>query len=253
MAINDRQTIIHERGGQAVADQKADSTQEKGTQVLDEGDRRIIVCAAELFCERGLGDVTMVDIAKAADVGVATVYRHFSTKSRIAVEAATVLWGRFNERIKQLVESDQFLALNGLERLRMLLDGYCEAYGSQAGFISFLDEFDHKVLTGDVSRSELAKYGERVDSFYVIFEDAYDLGRSDGSIRREVPFRPFYLALTHALMGVAQKMRRGEIIPSDDFSSGIEELRMLVDMALWSLVSTASIPTSVDSPAGEEG
>lgn len=219
----------------------------------DERDRRIVACAAELFSESGLEDVTMVDIAKAANVGVATVYRHFSTKSRIAVEAATVLWERFNENILQLVESDEFLALDGLGRLRMLLDGYCEEYESQAGFVSFLDEFDHKVLAGDVSRSELAKYGEKIDSFYPIFEDAYVLGRSDGSIMREVSFRSFYLALTHALMGVAQKLRRGEIIPSDDFSSGVEELRMIVDMALWSLMSTASVPAPVSMHVGKEG
>jgi AcrR family transcriptional regulator len=231
-----------------MTEQKAESAQG-----LDERDMRVVTCAAELFLERGLEDVTMVDIAKAAHVGVATVYRHFSTKSRIAVEAATVLWERFNERILQLVESDKFLALNGLERLRMLLDGYCEAYDSQAGFVSFLDEFDHKVLAGDMASSELAKYGEKIDSFYMIFEDAYVLGRGDGSICREVPFRSFYLALTHALMGVAQKLRRGEIIPSDDFSSGVEELRMIVNMALWSLVSTASVPTPVGLPAGKEG
>ena len=222
-------------------------------QELDERDRRVVACAAELFLENGLEAVTMVDIAKAANVGVATVYRHFSTKSRIAVEVATVLWERFNESILQLVESDEFLALDGLSRLRMLLDGYCEAYESQAGFVSFLDEFDHKVLSGDVNRSELAKYGEKIDSFYVIFEDAYALGRSDGSIVREVSFRPFYLALTHALMGVAQKLRRGEIIPSDDFSSGVEELRMIVNMALWSLVSSASAPTPVGLHVGKEG
>ena len=231
-----------------MAERLADSPQE-----LDERDLRVVECAAELFLARGLENVTMVDIANAAHVGVATVYRHFSTKSRIAVEAATVLWERFNARILRLVESDRFLALNGLERLRMLLDGYCEAYDSQAGFVSFLDEFDHKVLAGDMARSELAKYGEKIDSFYMIFEDAYELGRGDGSIRREVSFRPFYLALTHALMGVAQKLRRGEIIPSDDFSSGVEELRMIVDMALWSLVSTASVPTSVSLPVGKEG
>ena len=225
----------------------------ESTQELDERDRRVVACAAELFCERGLDDVTMVDIAKAASVGVATVYRHFSTKSRIAVEAATVLWERFNESILQLVESDEFLALDGLGRLRMLLNGYCEAYESQVGFVAFLDEFDHRVLTGDVNRSELEKYGEKIDSFYPIFEDAYALGRSDGSIIREVSFRPFYLALTHALMGVAQKLRRGEIIPSDDFSSGVEELRMIADMALWSLVSSASVTTSVGIPVGKEG
>ncbi|MDO4796996.1 MAG: TetR/AcrR family transcriptional regulator [Coriobacteriales bacterium] len=202
-------------------------------------DDRVVACAAELFLREGIEPVKMADIANAAGVGVATVYRHFSTKSRVAVAAATLLWERFNAQIAELVESPEFLALDGLGRLRSLLERYRDAYCMHADFVAFLSAFDHMVVTQGVSTDELASYGSYVDSFYSIFEDAYRLGRADGSIAREVEFRPFYLALAHALMGVAQKMQQGEVIPSDDFSQGFTELQCLIDMALWSLSSKA--------------
>ncbi len=208
-----------------------------------DSDEHVVRCAAELFLHKGIEGVKMVDIATASNVGVATIYRHFSTKARIAVSAAILLWKQFNERLVALVESNEFLELNGIGRTRVLLEAYCDAYNEHRGFVSFLDEFDRLVLVGQLDRKDLQEYGNQLDSFYPIFEDAYLLGRLDGSIVREIEFRPFYLALAHALMGVAQKLQRGEIIPSDDFSSGREELQSIVNMALWSLAADISIPT----------
>ncbi len=205
-------------------------------------DDYVVECAARLFLREGLESVKMVDIAKEANVGVATLYRHFSTKSGIAVSVAMLLWKRFNDMLVELIEGEEFLALNGMERLRVLLEAYCDAYCAHGDFVSFLDEFDHLVATGQLKRDELVEYGVQIDSFYHIFADAYELGKQDGSIIRAVDFRKFYTALAHALMGVAQKLRQGEIIPSDDFSAGREELQCIVNMALWSLAADVSLP-----------
>lgn len=211
-------------------DQKADT------------DKYVVECAATLFLRNGIESVKMVDIADAAQVGVATLYRHFSTKTRIAVQVALLLWERFNARLVELVESDSFLGLNGIQRLRALLEGYCVAFGANRDFVAFTDEFDHMVLSGQVSKDELGVYGSQIDSFYSFFEDAYLLGRRDGSIVRSIDFRQFYVALAHALVGVAQKLCRGEVIPSDDFSNGGAELQSIVSMALWSLVGDEPLP-----------
>lgn len=45
--------------------------------------RRVQEVALELFGKRGFADVTIEEIAAAADVGPATVYRNFGTKERI--------------------------------------------------------------------------------------------------------------------------------------------------------------------------
>ncbi len=207
----------------------------------DVRDDQVVACAAELFLADGIEAVKMEDIARAAGVGVATLYRHFSTKARVAIEAATLIWSRFNEQIGDLVESDSFVALDGLGRLNALLERYCDVYCMHADFMAFLDAFDHMVLGSHVAPSELEAYTQQINSFYPIFEDAYLLGLDDGSIVRRVDFKTFYTATAHALMGVAQKVGRGAVIPSDDFSSGREELQCLVDMAMWSLVSETPV------------
>jgi AcrR family transcriptional regulator len=200
-------------------------------------DEAVVACAADVFLAGRIADVKMTDIADAAGVGVATLYRRFSTKTDLAVLAATLLWRRFNEQIHALVESDAFLALGGLGRLDALLSSYRDGYLEHAEFMRFLDELDHLLLTEGVGASRLAVYGAEVDSFYLVFDDAYLLGRMDGSITRDVDFPVFYRALAHALTSVAQKLARGEVIPSDDFAaaSGATELDALINMAKCTL------------------
>lgn len=201
-----------------------------------ETDRRAAEAAAQLMLEDGIAGVRMTDIADTAKVGVATLYRHFSTKVSLAVAAGTLMWAHLNQRIHQVVESDGFLELDGAHRLQRLLNAYAALYLENPSFVRFLDEFDHLVRQeGDsVGQEALAAYGQQVDSFYVMFEDAYLLGRSDGSVVREVDFRTFYLTVAHALMGVAEKLVAGEVIPSDDFGGGElgAELGCLVDMSV---------------------
>jgi hypothetical protein len=52
---------------------------------------------------------------------------------------------------------------------------------------------------------------------------------------RRVDFGLFYRSVAHALMSVASKLSRGEVLPSDDFTAGKDELGCLVDMAIRSL------------------
>ncbi|RVU97916.1 TetR/AcrR family transcriptional regulator [Coriobacteriales bacterium OH1046] len=190
-----------------------------------------ITCAAALFLRDGIASVRMTDIADAAGIGVATLYRHYKTKTKIAICAGTFMWNRFNSRIRGFIEADEFLALSGAERLSMLFGTYIDAYTAHPDFVRFLDEFDHLMLAEGLALAELEAYGGAIDSFYIIFEDAYRLGLADGTIAREVDFAVFYRTIAHAMMGIAQKLVRGEIIPSDDFSQGRRELECIVQMA----------------------
>ena len=196
---------------------------------------RAVECAAGLFLKRRIADVRMTDVAEAAGVGVATLYRRFSTKTRLALAAGTLLWRRFNERIVALVESDAFLGMSGADRLERMLRLYAEGYVENAGFVLFIDDLDGLLVTEGAPLDAVAAYGREVDSFYLIFADAYQLGLQDGSVAREVDFPVFYRSVAHALMGVAQKLARGEVIPSDDFSTGAQELECIVDMAVRAL------------------
>ena len=170
---------------------------------------RAVACAAALFLENRIADVRMTDVAEKAGIGVATLYRRFSTKGRLALAAGTLLWRRFNERITDLVESDAFLAMGGANRLERMLRLYAEGYVENAGFVLFIDDLDRLLVSERMDEEALGAYAGEVDSFYLIFADAYQLGLQDGSVVRKVDFPLFYRSVAHALMGASQKLGAG--------------------------------------------
>ena len=53
---------------------------------------RMLEAAIGLFCEKGIEETSIEDVAKRAQVGPATVYRYFDTKAELAVRSAREYW-----------------------------------------------------------------------------------------------------------------------------------------------------------------
>jgi AcrR family transcriptional regulator len=66
---------------------------------------RVLAAARGLFAQRGK-DAQMEDIARAADVGVGTVYRHFPTKDDLVAALADERFARLEEKATQCLEVD---------------------------------------------------------------------------------------------------------------------------------------------------
>lgn len=66
---------------------------------------RIVSCALGLFVERGPG-VSMEEIARAAGLGVGTLYRHFPDRRALVEEIATSSLRRLGAEIRELREEE---------------------------------------------------------------------------------------------------------------------------------------------------
>ena len=177
-------------------------------------------------------DERLYEIAEAAGMGVATLYRHFSTKAAIAVAAAQMMWERLMSSYDELVATDAYQRLDGGSRLEVLLATYKERVLYLPGFPAFVDELDRLILAGALEGDVVREYAYVLSCGYSHFQQAYELGRADGSIAREVDFALFYRSLAHALMSVGSKLSRGEVISSDRFANGTKELEYIIDMAV---------------------
>jgi AcrR family transcriptional regulator len=95
----------------------------------------VIAAAKKLFADEGL-DAQMPDVAKAAKVGVGTVYRHFPTKDHLIAALAEDRFERLAEKAREGIEAeDPWEGLCGFIRFAAEIQaddrGLCEVMGSR--------------------------------------------------------------------------------------------------------------------------
>jgi AcrR family transcriptional regulator len=95
----------------------------------------VIDAAKKLFADQGL-DAQMPDVAKAAKVGVGTVYRHFPTKDDLIAALAAERFERLAEKAREGIEAeDAWEGLCNFIRFSAELQaddrGLCEVMGSR--------------------------------------------------------------------------------------------------------------------------
>ncbi|MCR5807843.1 MAG: TetR/AcrR family transcriptional regulator [Oscillospiraceae bacterium] len=197
----------------------------------------IITTAAELFLDRGIENVKMTDIADESGIGVATLYRYFGTKTKIALAAMTFLWSDLRKLFDERFSDTELCSKDGITQLEILIKMFSELYGSHKNFMRLVGEFDRYVLREELDKDDLMQYENCIVDFYPILERAYKKGIEDGTVRQDVDFRLFYLAFTHALTEMCKKFIGGEILPSDDFSAAEKELALIADSAVYYIKS----------------
>jgi AcrR family transcriptional regulator len=99
----------------------------------------VIAAAKKLFADRGL-DAQMPEVAKAAKVGVGTVYRHFPTKDDLIAALVAERFERLAEQAREGLDADD--AWDGIcEFIRFCAQiqaddrGLCEVMGSRQDVI----------------------------------------------------------------------------------------------------------------------
>ena len=189
----------------------------------------ILKTATELFMTRAISDVTIRDIADAAEIGEATIYRYFGTKTNIVMASALALGKEVYEEFFDLSKGK-----TGYEKLEIFYNSYLQIFKMSSSYFYFIKEFDAFMCTrGEVS---LVEYENSIDRFKADFMEAYNLGLKDGSIKEEKQIEVFYFSTTHSLLELCKKlsMKKG-VIEQDKSLKKVSEIKCLISIILASL------------------
>lgn len=166
----------------------------------------MIHTAFRLFCERGIENVTLTEIAKKAQVGENTLYRYFENKDKLVLEAFIKLWDNIMYNVEHAVEAvPNYDALTGYEQMQVWLEGFRHLYQLDGDFVLFsyeakmyflrrnikLDRFQQDMLMQSFSSSCLA---------------ALDKGKADGSIPVQESSEDLFYAIWGAVRGYVVKI-----------------------------------------------
>ena len=202
----------------------------------------IIECSFELFAENGIESISLNEIAEKSEIGVASLYRYFSTKDDLAIEVAVWAWNQENDLFRQIYESENYKRLSGFDQISLLMEIFPTALVDQNSFFRFIYYFDAFVKRERISASRLEKYEQTINALNQIVISALQKGRSDGSINSKKDKasliasssdEDIYFTFMHSVFALAQKLAlSGEMLFMDKAVQSVTQMQLLIDIML---------------------
>lgn len=189
----------------------------------------LVDIATDLFMSRSIQEVTIKDIALAAQVGEATVYRYFGKKQALVVQSAM--------KLQQAVNADYFRVSegkNGFEKIKIFYRSYLGIFTAHPEFFKFINDFD-AFMAGDNS-DVINPYESVIGQYKVVYMNAYQEGLKDGSIKPQKDVEMFYFSTTHALLELCKKLSISKaVLNQDNVIEKKAEIECLIDIILSSI------------------
>ena len=177
---------------------------------------QILKAALELFCEQGIEETSIEEVARRAGAGPATVYRYFNTKAQLAVDCGIYYWEKIAGIYVGRLEEQRSQGADGLRQLQQIMEIFGELFEQEFSFLRFLYEFDAFVMKYQIPWERLAEYEARILDLKKYVTQALELGLADGSLSFSYTTDEVYFTLTHAMLSLMQKLAAGgQLLPSD--------------------------------------
>ena len=195
--------------------------------------REIMDAAFSVFTERSIDKVTMNDVAAAAGIGVATVYRHFSTKPALVLAVAAKAWGDYAEaNYQQLPGTDSRSAAQVYE---FFLDSFIDLYRNHQDLLRFNQMFNIYVRAEGITGDQLKPYNDMIGTLAERFHHMYLLAEKNGTLRTDVPEQEMFSATLHLMLAASTRYAVGLV-----YDAGIDperELELLKRMLIREFVT----------------
>ena len=154
--------------------------------------QNIIQAAKDLFLEQGVTNIQMQDVAAAAGVGIATLFRYFPKKEYLVVAATNVIIDEMATDVGQIVEQ----TMPAYERIEQILDYYIGvARDPQLRLAKFFDSFSLYEKIAEESPEQYAQYLFARSKLASILLGLAEQGKQDGSLRRDVDLDVFIMTM----------------------------------------------------------
>lgn len=181
-----------------------------------------------LMFEHGINNLKISDIAKSIEIGEATIYRYFGTKTNLVIEVGISLWEDIFREINELPNQD-----NGYNNVKGFFNFFLDGYKNSKEVFVFLEEFDSLMIKENVNKETLSKYDQELYKVKKIYDRGFLLGLKDLTIKDYVNKDEFYYTTTHMILGICKRLAvNGAILSSDDLVNDITQIELALDICL---------------------
>lgn len=210
-------------------DPKADARRKAATR------QKIIETGFRVFCEKTIDATSIQEIADAAGIGIATVYRHFSTKTALVADINTWIWNQYIEEGFHNIDWDGSTAAEILDRY---LGAFIDLYRNHRDLLRYNQFFNVYAQREGIPTRRLKSFLTVVDTVEARFHRMYEKAKADGTLRTDVSEREMFSKTLHLMLAAVTRYAVGLV-----YDSGIapeEELLFLRDLLLREYCTGAS-------------
>lgn len=211
--------------------------EEQGT-LIQERKNRILKAAFDLFADKGIDTIAMTDIAKTAEIGVASLYRYYETKDEIAIRTAIWAWQKQIDFFTEDLKSPEYEKLTGIQQISKILGLFVKLYETNHDFLRFIYFFDSYAVRQQISTERLAEYEQTIGLVQNIVKNAINKAIKDKSINQEYKDREdeLYFTLMHTMFNTSQKLSLSlGMLEMNNVVSGSKQLILLSELLIKSL------------------
>lgn len=151
---------------------------EKLKEEMDERNRKILDVAFELFVDKKIEAVSMGDIARAADVGRATLFRYYPSKLELVIAVCADQWKRYLDGLDARRPISSVHDIPAIDRLRFTMDSYIDMYQNHKALLKYNDNFNYYVTHEGKNNDQACRFSQ----FTVFggYKTSHDVRESEG-------------------------------------------------------------------------
>lgn len=201
-------------------------------------EQKILEAAMALFCEKGLEETSIDEIAGRAGVGSATIYRYYETKAQLAIQSGVEYWKKIAQQYLNLTEIKGYSDMTGLKQLECIMDALVMIFEEERGFLKYLQEFEVFVRRYEIDMERLAAYEESIMSLKPRVTDALEKGLQDGTLSFEWSPNEVCYSLAHTAFGVMKRFAwNGSMLELDSQVELILQVKIAIKLLIRGLTA----------------
>lgn len=188
---------------------------------------RILKTGFEVFAEKTIDATSIQQIADAAGIGIATVFRHFSSKSELVAAVSTWAWSQYTGKAISGLDLEKQTAAEVFESY---LEAFIDLYRNHKDLLRYNQFFNIYVMREGISPTQMSPFLNIIDGMAARFHAMYQKAMADGTLRTDIPEREMLSKTLHLMLAAVTRYAVGLV-----YDSGIdpeEELLFLKKMLL---------------------
>ncbi|MFF2481118.1 TetR/AcrR family transcriptional regulator [Paenibacillus sp. NPDC058071] len=189
--------------------------------------RHILETAETVFTVKGIEKTTMQDIANAANIGIATLFRYFPRKEKLIVAAATKRLEPMLSRFEEIAE----LEATCFEKLDRLFEAFI--HDNNALDIKLMVDFENYASHSSEPLEDIQAYNALHRQISAQYSRIIQQGMEDGSIRSDLQVRETLTTImnTFGLFSKSLVIQSNILLLESDLEFE-KQLRVLKDILL---------------------